>query len=433
MLRNRQFHRSFIILKNQDSGYSLRDGKEPAGYVKLEIRKNNGKMQLYIQDMKPAKPQKAIYDVVLVSNMEEVEPVKLTSIQVPDSGRGEYEITFDPADVAETGHGIGDYHALAVVERPLNKSGVLHYPLVGYSDKRVVLDWSKEVTNRLAHMYRASRGNMMGGLYSLDGEANQHLEEGAGSDTLPRQIPDTEAAVFQEGVTGDDEFSEEQQNDVAGDNNERYQDKEEGVIEGNRTDNTEDQINPEILNFIPPDISYIYRNKASKNGEETNFPQTEGLPDKSAAMQEDTDMDAAPRDFYSMQLGSTPYWSKVEEYYYRLFDNHKRVTPFDDAIGEVDWIRVENRNEPVYPRHGVYDHCYPYRNNGGGLDHYLIGLMRNRGKVQYVIYGVPGIYSAAPPMSMHGFSRWLPVKNGYGAGYWLLYIDAVTGNIAYPY
>ena len=42
MLRNRQFHRSFIILKPQDSGYSLHDGKEPAGYVKLEInlRKN---------------------------------------------------------------------------------------------------------------------------------------------------------------------------------------------------------------------------------------------------------------------------------------------------------------------------------------------------------------------------------------------------------
>ena len=57
----------------------------------------------------------------------------------------------------------------------------------------------------MAHMYRASRGNMMG-IVLLDGEANQHLEEG-GSDTLPRQIPDTEAAVFQEGVTGDDEFS----------------------------------------------------------------------------------------------------------------------------------------------------------------------------------------------------------------------------------
>ena len=145
----------------------------------------------------------------------------------------------------------------------------------------------------MAHMYRASRGNMMGGLYSLDGEANQHLEEGAGSDTLPRQIPDTEAAVFQEGVTGDDEFSEEQQNDVAGDNNERYQDKEEGVIEGNRTDNTEDQINPEILNFIPPDISYIYRNKASKNGED-QFSSN----GRFATITEDAggqDMDAAPR------------------------------------------------------------------------------------------------------------------------------------------
>ena len=86
-MRNRQFHRSFIILKPQDRGYSLHDGKEPAGYVKLEIKNNLGKMQLYIQDMKPAMSQQAIYDIVLISKKQEVEPIKLTSIQV-ENGKG---------------------------------------------------------------------------------------------------------------------------------------------------------------------------------------------------------------------------------------------------------------------------------------------------------------------------------------------------------
>ena len=49
MLRNRQFIDLYHI---KESGQRIQpaDGKEPAGYVKLEIRKNNGKMQLYIQD-----------------------------------------------------------------------------------------------------------------------------------------------------------------------------------------------------------------------------------------------------------------------------------------------------------------------------------------------------------------------------------------------
>ena len=97
-----------------------------------------------------------------------------------------------------------------------------------------------------------------------------------------------------------------------------------------------------------------------------------------------------------MSLGNTPYWSRVEEYYNRLFDNHKRVTPFDDVIGEVDWIRVDTQNYPVYPYYGPYDPYYSYRQYAGGLDHYLVGLMRNQGRVQYIIYGVPGVYSAAP-------------------------------------
>ena len=409
MLRNRQFHRSFIILKPQDSGYSLHDGKEPAGYVKLEIRNNYGKMHLYIQDMKPAMSQ-AIYDIVLISNRQEVEPVKLTSIQVPTSGRGEYEITFDPESVAETKNKIGDYHAFAVVERQLDNSGVLRYPLVGYSDKKVKMDWSKEVTNLLMRMYRLSRGNGLREL-SQEREGDDISEEDTEADTI----------VEKHEADQENESIEEQQ----------------------------EQINPEILNFVPPDISYIYQDSTSSPKSLSQEPSSfEGGPiiheDESPDLEgepltidsEQTTLGAgytASQDFYSMPLGNTPYWNRVEEYYNKLFESHKKVTPFDDAIGEVDWIRVENRNYPVYPYYGAYDPYYHYRQYGGGLDHYLVGLMRNQGKVQYVIYGIPGIYSAAPPMSMHGFSRWLPVKNGYGAGYWLLYIDGITGTIAYPY
>ncbi|HHT65363.1 MAG: hypothetical protein ACOX25_04785 [Caldicoprobacterales bacterium] len=352
MLSDRQFHRSFIILKAQDSGFHLHSGKEPAGYVKMEIKKSQGKMQLYIQDMKPAQPQQAIYDVVLVSTKQEVEPIKLTSIQVPDKGRGEYEIAFDPDDVGESKYSIGEYHALAVVERQRNNNQTLRYPLVGYSDKRVELDWTHEVTRGLRRMYQTLREKRTADLSSPETEE----EENPTMETETAHH-DEEAEGLQEMTTGDD----------------------------------------------------------------------------SESLKEESDDALEARDLYSMQLGSASYWSRVEEYYSRLFDNHKKVTPFDDSSGEVDWIRVENFHELLYPQYRAYDPYDPYRRNGGALDHYLIGLVRNQGKVQYVVYGIPGIYSAAPPMSMHGFSRWLPVKNGYGAGYWLLYIDALTGNIAYPY
>ena len=49
------------------------------------------------------------------------------------------------------------------------------------------------------------------------------------------------------------------------------------------------------------------------------------------------------------------------------------------------------------------------------------------------MYGVPGTYAAMPPVYMQGFSAWKPVRNSYRIGYWLLYIDALTGEITYPF
>jgi hypothetical protein len=79
----------------------------------------------------------------------------------------------------------------------------------------------------------------------------------------------------------------------------------------------------------------------------------------------------------------------------------------------------------TYSYNNYYD--YPY------YDHYIVGLMRENGEVRYVVYGIPGGYGAISSMFMQGFSKWLPARYGYGMGYWLMYIDACTGEIAYPY
>jgi hypothetical protein len=454
LLGNSSYHRSFIILNAQDSGYNLNDRKEPAGYGKLEIKKNQGSLHLYVQELKPADPQQGIYDVVLISNKDEVSPAKITSIQVPDNGRGEYEITFDPDNVQDTGASIDQFHGLAVVYRPLQKEKNLQYPLVGYSDKRVTLDWSNAVTEKLDNMYhrkapakqpkirpeekKHSNGLMAVTEQTLERKETKKDETLSAEDTedsmqaiemksevndedtvgimkVETDAPDEAEILAKEG-NEEDEILVPEDDDVFYKKLEGTYNEDENSVPASAQAFGEDEINPEVLAFEPPDISYIYRDPASV--------QTEGtLTDRSNTAESS---DNVP---YSMKFGDSTYWDKVKDYFNRLFDNHKKVTPFDDSAGEVDWIRVENRNEPLYPYYRVNE----MNRNSSYLDHYLVGLVRNQGKVQYVVYGIPGIYSNVPPMSMHGFSRWLPVKNGYGAGYWLLYIDAISGNIAYPY
>lgn len=134
------------------------------------------------------------------------------------------------------------------------------------------------------------------------------------------------------------------------------------------------------------------------------------------------------------------YWENVKDYFIRLFKTHRLIRPFDEDMGDAEWIRVQQQSPAGYPGYYVdpyyiqdyqpYHHMYL---GGPYFDHYIVGLIRNQGKVKYVVYGIPSMYSMMPPINMTGFSRWVPIRNGYGMGYWLIYIDASTGCVVYPY
>jgi len=617
-LDNRQYHRSFIILKTQDSGFSLDDRKKAAGYCKMEIRNNQGKIMLYVQDMKPVSPRQGIYDVMLLSTRDEVAPVKLTSIQVPDSGRGEYEIAFDPDSVRESGTPIDQFHAFAIVYRPLKEGQALQYPLIGYSDKRVEMDWSGAVTGELERFYgQKTPGRYAGpgpnpketpqggGLLSVPGQAHEKKKAASrpdigtlsderntsGTNGIPggdgregtysgsespgirasarnkavrkkaeqeeaarkkaeqeeaaRKKAEQEAAwrkaeqeaarkkVEQEEAARKKAEQEEaarkkaeqeaarrkaeqeaarkkaeqeeaarkkaeqeaarkkaeqeaarkkaEQEEAARKKAEQEEaarikaEQEEAARkkaeqeEAARIKAEQEEASQELPHFDPPDIRYIYdRMEEQDTGsglQEESTPDedileeepldgnaSEDAPDDHSFYGGDTDINSpdangtgetgyAESMAYENTMGepvppanpaeSCPegrsYWDQTKDYFSQLFQNNARVWPFDD-IPETEWVRVE------YPNPSPYS-CYGMTNYGssGATDHYLVGLARHSGKVRYVIYGVPGIYSMVPPMSIEGFSRWLPEKNGYGAGYWLLYIDAISGNVAYPY
>ncbi len=387
----------------------------------MEIKNNNGKLQLYIQDMKPADPQHNIYDVVLISNKEEVTPVKLTSIQIPEGGKGEYEINFESDDVRQSGYDIGQYHALAVVDRPLKLDKAFRFPLVGYSDKKVEINWSDGVSNQLMGMY--------GGRPFHKKDVSKIREQNSKIDQI-QVLHNQEVKQSHElQITYEPDESDEPDEPVA----------EQGNFEEELIDFEEDHEHQELQEQIEDtqEVKEAFRDFPIETYEEQpQENQEEILELDNAQVLAESNWE------HINEVGQDSYWNQVEGYYNGLFDKHKKVTPFDDAVGEVDWIRVDNLNEwsypsypvyPVYLSHQAYAGYNPYRHDDNRLDHYLVGLVRNLGKVEYVVYAIPGIYSAVPPMSMHGFSRWLPVKNGYGSGYWLLYIDVKTGNIAYPY
>lgn len=102
------------------------------------------------------------------------------------------------------------------------------------------------------------------------------------------------------------------------------------------------------------------------------------------------------------------FFDGIKEQIDSLFGKYPDEEFLNDIIPNSKWVKID------------------YEQNG---EYYVVGLMYEDDKIKYVCYGVPGMYSAEPPVELAGFSQWLPLDSTkpQGFGYWITYQDADTG------
>ncbi len=119
--------------------------------------------------------------------------------------------------------------------------------------------------------------------------------------------------------------------------------------------------------------------------------------------------------FFKLEDDMTPapepqptFYDDIKEQIDTLFEKYPEEEILKQIIPDSKWVKID------YEEKGEY---------------YVVGLLYEDGKIKYVCYGVPSIYSNEPPEDIKGFSQWLPVdserENGFG--YWITYQDAKTG------
>lgn len=122
------------------------------------------------------------------------------------------------------------------------------------------------------------------------------------------------------------------------------------------------------------------------------------------------------------------------------------IEPFKiDLMGYNWWkIAIEDPREdkgflPYFSYIAGGNHKYPLVQNTVTAralmrehGHYLFGLYNVDEEVKFYLYGVPGEFTIEdhPQRGSTGFNTWFEGKEGIG--YWLLYIDPLTGRIIYP-
>lgn len=105
---------------------------------------------------------------------------------------------------------------------------------------------------------------------------------------------------------------------------------------------------------------------------------------------------------------SESFYDSISEDITNLFSSHSEEEFLSQIIPFSKWVKIENEDSD---------------------DYYVLGLIYENDQVKYICYGVPGLYTDAPPKELRGVAEWLPLdstkENEYG--YWITYQDADTG------
>lgn len=122
------------------------------------------------------------------------------------------------------------------------------------------------------------------------------------------------------------------------------------------------------------------------------------------------------------------------------------IEPFKIDLMGYNWWRVDisdskedNGFLPYFSYIANGDHKYPLVQNAvtatnlmRKYGHYLFGLYNVNNEVKFYVYGVPGDFRTEdhPQNGTTGFNTWFEGRENIG--YWIIYIDPLTGRIMYP-
>ena len=104
------------------------------------------------------------------------------------------------------------------------------------------------------------------------------------------------------------------------------------------------------------------------------------------------------------------FYSLIQPQLDELFSKFPHYKEFETLVQNTEWIKVNYSNDSA--------------------NHYILGKLFDGEYVTHLCYGIPAqSHSISPPNSLIDYCQWIPLDlaNPNGAGYWVMYQNAETG------
>ncbi|MBQ3596538.1 MAG: hypothetical protein II988_01835 [Clostridia bacterium] len=100
------------------------------------------------------------------------------------------------------------------------------------------------------------------------------------------------------------------------------------------------------------------------------------------------------------------------------------------------YLQIKDKLEDIFlkfPSHDLLCHAFPdsrWAKIHFSLDkHYVVGEVKEEGRIKYICYGVPAVYGDVPPKQLSNYCSFIPLSmlDTKGKGYFMTFQDAVSG------
>ncbi len=398
MAQKKSYSRYFIILQEDEKGYSLAADKLPSGYTKLEMKNEKCKISYYVQNLK--KEKGPFYLLLICSKKEINKLIKLGELNIDDHGRAEVFYEYSVEDICSTGIAMDKITGAAIVKT----SGKSIVPVMSGFSSTDIPNWR-----------------------------NYEMVE-AGEIKEVKEIKEEEAVV----KSIFDEYEASIVTPVAA--------REELRVEEVKEEVREEIIEvKEEIEEIKKDLEDIRETKEELRAEvEEKIEEPVEEPEKEMQAEEPP-LEEDFRHKHEHKYEDMPI-GPMGSFFKELVGDYEELKGIGKEIKNCRWFKIpvtsmeDMASATDYDRYTVLYYpmlaYYPYIRRH---KHFLMGYKCDKeGMLKYLVYSIPGCKSKAeqPYGGKSGFVTWIPLREGEESensmGYWMMFYDFKNSTIVIP-
>lgn len=396
MTQKKNYSRYFIILQEDEKGYSEASDKISSGYAKIEMKNDKCKVSFYVQNLK--RDSIPYYMILICTKKDEKKLINIGELNIDENGRADisYEYTVD--NIGDTGISMDKVSGAAIIKL-IDKN--LISVMNGFSSTDIP-DWkSCEVLKR---------------------EKTVNVNE---SRSEKKSIFDKYEESIEKTKQSEPEKNVKSQDNLKNINNTIVESKQDEI-------NSENQ---EERQFV----------KEENEGKDIEREKLENIERLKDIEREELENIERKKDIEREKLKDMPTGT-IGDFFKSLANGYEEIADVCDDVKKCRWFKVpvassldmtdtSNYNKYTVIYYPMMNY-YPYIKKYG---HFLFGYKCDPlGNMKYLVYAIPGTKSKQeqPFEGKSGFVTFEAQKNGEDKednfGYWIMFYDFRTSTIVIP-